>query len=191
MKTKRSICLAVVVATFALLAGACGSDGDSGAKKSDKSTTSTTEAKKDGGESETEATTTTVSDEDFTAQIEQVNSAISEAGTEPCKLMNALSSAPPTPANSDQSKKLAETYSTLLRAVANALPESSAANVKALNDAAGTVKSIAESQKFAPELFQSTEFGSVMSSQEVTSALSEFTGMTTGCSPTTEETPEG
>jgi hypothetical protein len=191
MKTRRSIALLVLVASFALLAGACGSDGDSNAKKSDKNTTSTTENKKGDEPSDqtstTALTTTTVDDATFKTELSKVNSDIDKAGTDPCALVEALDANPPTPGNSSQSEQLVGTYSKLLRAVASALPASSTDNIKALNGAADEVAKVAETKKFAPDVFTSPEFGAVMSSQSVTAALGEFSGIAQKCKPPTTD----
>ncbi|MGB3409698.1 MAG: hypothetical protein WBA45_00765 [Microthrixaceae bacterium] len=191
MNTRRSITLLVLMASFALFAGACSSDGDSTSKKSDKNTTSTTETKKGDEPSDqtstTEQTTTTVDDETFKTELGKVNTAIDNAGTDACALVEALNSNPPMPGNTAQSEQLVGTYSKLLRSVASALPASSTDNIKALNGAADEVAKVAESKKFAPDVFTSQEFGTVMSSEDVTKALAEFSGIAQKCTPTTTE----
>ncbi|HTO00439.1 MAG TPA: hypothetical protein VL068_07170 [Microthrixaceae bacterium] len=198
MNKTRGISLLVIVASLALFAGACSSDGDAESKKSNKTTT--TEAKtKDGKDdkspdSSPESSLPKLSNEEFSKQLAIVNKGVTDAGTNPCELVAALNTTPPLPTNPTQAEELLGTYTLLLQSVAKALPASSTANVKALNEGADELAKVGKAQEFSPDLFTSTEFGAVMSSEPVTSALAEFTELSSKCAPadgTETTTPAG
>lgn len=168
-------------ASLSLVMAACTGSDEKSSKKPDKQSTSTTTT-----ERPTDETTTTLDNGSFSTAIDGANTAIEKAGTDPCKLMDALDSAPPTPVNSTQSRQLVETYVKLLNAVAGALPPTSE-NVEVLKNAADDVMRVAEKLKFSSDLMSSDEFGKVMASEKVNSAMSEFTALTEECKPPTTE----
>ncbi len=199
MKSSRSFAVAVVVASLALFAGACGgsdedakssttvaktdstakdssdSDRDSGSPDSTGSPEST-----EGGE-DGDTGTGSVGDADFSSQMEKINSAIKSAGTDPCAISTAQNTEPPQPANATQVAKVVETYTLLLRSMAGSLPEKSSAAAKSLMKVADAVDKAAKDSDYDVEFFSSNALAKAMSDNGINEGISAFAQTTKGC----------
>lgn len=187
MNIRRALGILAIVALGATGA-ACSSKSDESKKKA----TTTTAA------NDAEATTTTVSDEDFASAMKQIRSGIEGAGGDECKLVEAVSANPPSPANAAQNKEFVDTYAALLNSISQMLgPDTD--NGKALSDAATKFQTIGKDKNYEPGLLQTEEISTLMGSSEVSAALMEFSTKSQKCmstdsgdGATTETTaPEG
>jgi hypothetical protein len=160
-----------MVATLALLAGAC-SDGDD---KADETTTTKVE----------DATTTTLNDDDYTDAITEYTASVEEAGTDLCSLSGALTSSPPSPGNEAQSKQLIELYAKLLRTLAAAVPDDPA-SAQTFNTTADTLLSEAEAAGYPIDFLSNGENPpAALTSEEFSAANTAIAAkVQTQCAPT-------
>ena len=180
---------AVTIAAMMVGGAACSGDKKDDAKKSDK--TEQSGNSKDSSES-TEASTppSTVSDDEFNSAFGDIRKSIEAAGTDPCKLIEAFRTTPPTPANETQVKEVLDTYETLLGQMAQVIGEDTDGG-KALKAASGQMRDAAETAGFKPEFLQGEEFGKVMSSEAVSNALAAFQTKAASCITASTEAGAG
>lgn len=179
MNTRRNISILMIV-TLALFAGACSSnDKEASPKKSDK--TETTKA--EGDSSTTSTTSKPLSEKEYANQLDEVSKAVAAAGTDTCKLVEALNANPPEPQTKDQVKKMVDTYGQLLNAVAGALPPTSIDSIKALQEAAASLAQKAKEADYSADFFSGEAFNSTMTGNGMTAAFSEFQTAAQKCAP--------
>ncbi|HTO00438.1 MAG TPA: hypothetical protein VL068_07165 [Microthrixaceae bacterium] len=192
MNTRRSLSLLAIVASLALFAGACSSSDDTASKKDKTETTakdtksdSKSDSKDDGKDAptdtEADAQPKKLSDEEFTAALKKVNDSIKDAGSDVCKLAKAQNTEPPEPTNPAQVEEMVGTYVILLRSMAGALPSGSAANIKALNEAASQIEQSGKDSKYSADFFSSEGIMKIMTSEGVTAGITEFSTAAQKC----------
>jgi hypothetical protein len=160
----RQVIAVTTVAVLALVAGACGGDDE---KKADETTTTAKST-------ETTETSTTLDDADYTAQIAEYTSAVEAAGTDLCALSSALSTQPPAPGNSAQSKQLIELYAKLLRTLAATIPEDPT-TVQTLNSTADALLQEAEAAGYPVDFLTNPETAPKSLTSEAFSAANTAT----------------
>ncbi len=171
----RQVIAVSTVAVLALVAGACGGDDE----KADETTTTEKSTP-------TTETTTTLDDADYTAQISEYTTAVEAAGTDICALSDALSTQPPAPGNSGQSKQLIELYAKLLRTLAATMPEDPT-TVQTLNSTADALLTEAADAGYPVDFLTNPETAPKSLTSEAFNAANTATAAKaqTQCAPTT------
>ena len=170
-----------VVATFALLAGACSSDKDSKAE--------TTTTVKSDGTSETIPEPT--ADEAYSAKIAEFSSEIASAGTDLCAVATVTTEGPPEPTNSKQAEEAVGLYVQLLNAVAGTFPADSAAESESLRMAANTLQAEAQAAGYPPDFLSGDAGQNALSGDGYTAAMAEYqTIYQAQCAPVTQTDPD-
>ncbi|MCX6525502.1 MAG: hypothetical protein NTX58_12205 [Actinobacteria bacterium] len=158
----------VMVATLALFAGACSKDNNS------KSTTTTT-AKGDKTDKSTPSSTAkALSDEAYSAKVDEISTAITGAGTDLCKLSTVTTEGPPEPTNPKQTEAAVGLYVELLNAVAGAFPAESAASSESLRMAANTLQTEAEAAGYPTDFLSGDAGQKALSGDGYTAAMTEY-----------------
>ncbi|MHB1139667.1 MAG: hypothetical protein ACYC2O_11985 [Microthrixaceae bacterium] len=190
MNTRRAV-TAALLASLALFAGACGGSDDEG---KDKETTTTA--------GDAEQPTTTLADDDYLAQLEVVNTAIVDAGTDVCALTEATAQMPYEPSSSAQVEATVATAVQLYNAIAGAFPADAAASADAWRSAATSLQTAAEEADYAKDFFNSEAATSALSGETYETAVGEYqalfeancvseTSTAPGDGATAETVPEG
>jgi hypothetical protein len=188
--TRKITLAAVLLAVFALFAGACSSDSDESSSTTEKKETTTTEA---GSEDDEEATTDTVSDEEFETQITAFTDTIKNADGDTCTIFEAVNADTQfaDPANPGQVEVALTVYDVMFNAIADTAPPESAAEADTIRAAADALKTEGAENDYDPEWFLSAA-STAFSGEEVSAALeSYFTQAQTLCAPETPTTVAG
>ncbi|MCB1256158.1 MAG: hypothetical protein KDB26_03585 [Microthrixaceae bacterium] len=178
MNIRRALGILAIVALGATGA-ACSSKSDE-SKKKDTTTTAANSGSGDAGEDET---TTTVTDDEFASAMQEIRSGIKAAGSDECKLVEAVSSNPPTPANPAQTKEFVLTYVALLNAIGDQLGADTE-NGKAVKEAATQFQKAGEDNDYADGLLESEEISKLMTGEKVNAAMMAFSTSSQKCMTT-------
>ena len=159
---------ALGVAAVLLLTGACSSGSDDDAKDDKKKDDSSEQASE-------ETDTTAMSDDEFIGQIDELTTAIDDAGTDLCKIIDVSREAGPaasatTPA---QVESLVTAQVSLLRALASVEPVDET-NAPVLNDFADKMLASAEAADFSVEYLESDEYLDLSADPAVAPAISAY-----------------
>lgn len=164
----------LVVTAMALLAGCGGDDGDE---------TATT----------AEATTTTLSDEEFVAAVDQITADLEAAGTDLCAVFEvavapAPQDTPSTPAKVEATVGATVAIMRSLAATEPVDPEAAAL----LTEAADEVESAIAAEDYDVEYFESDEFLQLVAGEDLQTAFGEYqTRASEECAPTPTTTVAG
>jgi hypothetical protein len=165
--TPRRAIGALLFASFALMAGACGGSDDASDSKDEDATTTTVD-------DSAGQTTTTLNDEDYLAQVAQITTAIEGAGTDLCALSEVTAAGPPEPANTAQVEAAVGLYASLLNALAGTLPAESAANADALRSSATTLQTAAADAGYPEDFFSTDAVSDALSGEAYDAAMTEY-----------------
>ncbi len=188
MKSRRTRSVLVVLASLVLIATACGGSEDN-AKGSDSGGKGSGAADKtektvdSGSDNSGDATTDTLSNRDFDAEVDKIIDNFKKAGTDPCAVAAAQEFEPPETANPTQVKKLVEAYTVLLRSMAGALPATAGGSADALKSGADSVEKAARDTDLSRDFFSSDGLLKVINSPEMSKAMEDFVNATQGCDP--------
>lgn len=176
MKFRRLIAV-VAVGAFVLTAAACSSDddkdnkanGDTKSEQTDGSDNGSADA--NGNDEADEAPDTTVTDEEFAKQLNELSSNIDAAGKDVCKLMTAAQASPPEPANEAQTEQFVKVWSQLLKSIGSTLGGD---DEKTLSNAADEFSKIVADKGYSPDVFNDEELSNFLSAPELSSAMDRF-----------------
>lgn len=159
---------------------ACSSKKEESKKDDNKKSEQADGKKNDTTNSTDEAPTSTVTNEQFTKEMKNLRSAIEGAGTDECKLVEALAVNPPMPANSDQVKEMIGAYVHMLNAVAN-IVGADTDNGKIIKESAAQMEKIAKDNGYKADLFESEEMAKILSDEKMSNAMMEFSSRASKC----------
>lgn len=176
MKFRRLIAV-VAVGAFVLTAAACSSDddkdnkanGDTKSEQTDGSDNGSADANRN--DEADEAPDTTVTDEEFAKQLNELSSNIDAAGKDICKLMTAAQASPPEPANEAQTEQFVKVWSQLLKSIGSTLGGD---DEKTLSNAADEFSKIVADKGYSPDVFNDEELSNFLSAPELSSAMDRF-----------------
>lgn len=174
MNLRRALSI-LAIAAIATSGAACSSKKD----EAKKGGSTTTEVAKN-GKDDSSIPSSTVDDGEFKTQMEKIRSGIESAGSDECKLLEAVSTNPPQPANPTQTKEFVQTYVALLNAIGDKLGADTD-NGKATKEAAQQFQKIAEDKKYDTGLLETEEISKLMTSEKVSAALLEFSSVSQKC----------
>ncbi len=179
MNTRRAI-TAALLATLALVAGACGGSDE---KSGDDTTTTAGDAAQE--------TTTTLADDEYLAQLDVVNTAIDAAGTDVCALTEATAQMPYEPSSSAQVEATIATAVKLYNAIAGAFPAESAASAEAWRSAATSLQAAAEEADYSKDFFNTDAAMNALSGETYETAVGEYQSLfEANCGSTASSAPE-
>jgi hypothetical protein len=162
--TMRRTAGALLIAALALTGAACSSDSKSDSADSKKTTTTAV----------TSTTAKPLSDEEYSAAINEATAKVQAAGTDLCAVTAASSDAPAVPSSTAQVQATVDYFVTLMNAVAGALPAENAASADAFRGAATAVKDAAETAGYPADFFESEAASSALSGTAYQEATNEF-----------------
>lgn len=185
MSRRRSLILPFValVAAVALFTGACSSD-----KKADdtkKSTTTEKTSKQD------PASTTTISDQEFSAQIETANKALDAAGEDPCKVLSSITSTlgrGGEPTNAKQREEFARLIIRGYRVIAATAPKDLASDAATLDAGLDKLEKEGTQTNWSEDFLKEPKSIDEKTQKAMTSLMSSIQK---SCTPATGSLPSG
>jgi len=167
---------ALLIAVLALFAGACSSsDSDESSDTTEKKETTTTAGDEESDE---------VSDDEFDAAVSEVETALSEAGTEPCGIIEVFSGLGafdlPQPSSPAQVESAIAVLTTMMNTIATS-PAVSETDTETILAAVDAVTSEAEENDYSPEWFDSDETDPFNSDELAGAMESGITAIGTEC----------
>jgi hypothetical protein len=142
---------------------ACGGDSDESASEEPTTT---------GAERIAEESAETLTDEQFSEEIDQYIDGIRAADGDFCTIVSASNEGPSTaPQNDEQARRIVEATAVVLEALAGASDDP--ANAAALRRAAEQIEKVAEADDFTMADFQSEELAQVFSDPALIQPISE------------------
>lgn len=183
MKIRRLVAI-LAIGALVTTAAACSSDSDddksTNGDKSEQSTDGDDSSNGAGDSADADDTTQeTVSDDEFASQMADLSANIKAAGTDVCKLMEALQVNPPQPANATQVKEFVGVWTQLLDSIGATLGGD---DEKVVKKAAADFKAVLESKDYDPAIFDDDEaISSALDSAEMNAAMERFSEMSAKC----------